>query len=329
MDFTDKCSILAGTVTSSNKIFITVMNDRLAEQRQQHAIPLVFNNGSWSIIDVEPVLPWLVAGIASIDRPIPCVVIVGWGGQVLIVKNHTCKREAILRKSTGYVSIVRSVASIDDSIYSTGMNRQVYKRTERNGWVEVDHDILYQGNEVGDALNAIDGFNNIEIYAAGSNGEIWYYDGEHWHKIASPTNVHMHSLCCASDGYVYIGGKLGILIKGRKDSFEILETDIGKTIWDIHYFKNKLYLLTSNGIYLHTDGAFEKIQDDILSCEDFLHFSSSNEHLWIFGSKRIIQYDGLSWSKCTLTLSADTDNAPVAGFFNDDVLLSGSDYLED
>jgi hypothetical protein len=91
----------------------------------------------------------------------------------------------------------------------------------------------------------------------------------------------------------------------------------------------KLYLLANSGIYLYIDGAIEKIQNDILDYGGFLRFSSSRDSLWVFGQKKIVQYDGSLWRECTTVISDDISDTPVLGFFNDDVLTAGSDYLED
>ncbi len=328
MNFLDKCSILTGVATSQNEIFVTIMNDGLAEERQQHAIPLFYKKDAWAFISDEPVLPWLVSGIASNNKSFSPTIFVGWGGQVLVIEGDKCYREAILRKDSSYVSIVRSVVAISDVFYAVGMRRQVYKRTSKSNWVEIDQGVQYLGERIDIGFNAIDGYGNTEIYAAGSNGELWLYDNNLWHEIQIPTNVHLHSLYCASDGYVYISGKLGVLIRGRYDSWEILDIDIKETIWDIHWFENKLYLITNTGIYFYIDSIIEKVQDELLDYKGFLRFSSSKDTLWVFGQKKIVQFDGLTWSECASIIPEDVFSSPILGFFNDDVLLSGSDYLE-
>lgn len=328
MNFSDKCSVLTGVATY-NDIFVTVMNDALAEGRGQHAIPLYLKDDSWSLISAQPVLPWLVAGIASSAQTSSPIVIVGWGGQVLVIECDNCHREAILRKDSDYVSIIRSVAAIDDVFYAVGMRRQVYRRTENNEWEEIDHDVAYQGDRIDIGFNAIDGFGCKEVYTAGSNGEIWWYDDKQWHEVQTPTSVHLHTLCCAGDGYVYIGGKSGVLIRGRYDSWQILDIEIEETIWDIHWFKDKLYLIANTGVYLYRNGIFEKIQNELLNYKDFLCFSSSKDNLWIFGRKKIVKYNGVTWSECITDLSEEALAPPVLGFFNDTVLLTGSDYLDD
>ena len=328
MNIVEKCSILSGVTSANNSVFIAVMNDGLAEQRRQHAIALSLKNETWSSIACEPVLPWLVAGITTIDQPSLQTVIVGWGGQVSVLDGDACHREGIQRKDSKDVSIVRSVAAIDNVVYAAGMRRQVHKRVGPNSWLEIDRNVAYEGDRIDVGFNTIGGFDRTEVYAGGLNGEIWRYDDRQWRQIQSPTNVHLHSMCCASDGSVYLGGRAGVLLRGRHDSWEILDIGVGETIWDLHWFLDKLYLVTNGGVFTYIDGQLEQVKSALLSYGDFLRFSSSRDRLWIFGRRRIARFDGLVWNKQSSDLSDAEISSPVFRFFTDDVLSLGSDYLE-
>jgi len=328
MNFTDKCSILAGGAGQDDVVLVTVMNDGLAEERQQHAIPLLYRQGGWRLAGEEKVLPWLVAGIANSGRGSSEFVIVGWAGQVLVVEDGKSRREAIQKKDD-YVSIVRAVARIDDAIYTVGMRRQAHKRLGSNRWTEIDRDVAYRGDEPAIGFNAIDGFDGDEFYAVGLNGEMWRYDKGKWHEILSATNVHLHSVCCAGNGQVYVGGRSGLILRGRHDSWEILDLENDQTIWDLHWFANKLFVLLDRRIHQVVDDELRAIEDVVIGADDFHSFSSVDGKLWVFGRKKIVQYDGSSWSQLDCVLPDTFDDSDVLGFFNDDVLSMGSDYLED
>jgi len=329
MNFLDKCSILTGITISEDDALVVVMNDGLAEERQQHAIPLLFRNNTWSVTPSEPILPWIAAGVGIITDPVQQIAIVGWGGQVLMFEKDKTYREAIQRSKNEHVSIIRSVASVDGNLYAVGMKRQAYLRKQGNNWTEIDQNVAYKGKEIAIGFNKISGFNNSEIYAVGLNGEIWRYDSNHWHEVATLTNVPLFSVCCAPDGNVYIGGKSGIFILGRHQSWEILDTDMEETIWDIHCFKNQIYIMTNKDIYMLINKNLKKIKNNLLEHKDFLCFSSSKEKLWIFGRKAITQHDGISWSALNTDLPTDINYSPTYGFFTGDVLITGSDYLDE
>lgn len=323
----DNCSILAGSAGPDDTALITVMNDGLAEERQQHAIPLLYRDGGWALAGEEKILPWLAAGIAGIHDRAAAFVIVGWAGQAVVVDGQNSRREAILR-TDDHVSIVRSVARIGDATYAVGMRRQVHKRLGSGRWEEVDRGVVYHGAEPAIGFDAIDGFAGAEIYAAGLNGEIWYQEKGQWHEVHSPTNAHLHCLTCSPDRQVYVGGRSGIFMRGARDTWQLIDLETDETLWDLHHFGGELYMIIGNDIHHATEDKIEKIDNEVMSGGEFHRLSSQDGKLWAFGSKKIAQYDGSTWSEldCDLPDNIDTE---VLSFFNNDVLTTGSRYLED
>ena len=251
----------------------------------------------------------------------------GWAGQALVVENQTSLREAIQRQGD-YVSIVRSVATIDDAVYAVGMKRQVYKRIGSGRWEAIDRGVVYHGDETAIGFNAIDGFDSDDIYAVGLNGEIWHRREDEWREVHSPTNVHLHSTCCAPSGQVYVGGRSGVFMRGRDDTWDCFDLDTEETIWDFCWFKHRLYMIVGKAIYKWTSESIEKIENDVVANEDFHSFALTSSELLIFGRKKIIKHDGFLWDELNYELPDDIGNRDILGFFNDDVLSVGSAYLE-
>jgi len=329
LNFSERCSIISGTASSGGELSVIVMNDKLAEERRQHSIPLSARDRVWSPIPSEPVLPWITAGLASVELPSTQIVIVGWGGQVLVMEGGSTRREGIQRSDSQAVSIIRTATQIGGLVYTAGMRRQVHVRRGNDSWVEIDRGVAYQGERFDLGFNAIGGLDRNEVYAAGMNGEIWEHDGSRWEEIQSPTNVHLHCICCSSDGTVFAGGRSGVLLRGRHDSWQSLDLDIEDTIWDVCWFVGKLYLITREGVFTHSEGKLEKVQSDAVAYSEFLKFSCANGKLWLFGQKRVAQFDGSTWDQYGSTISDAATMSPAFPFFNDDVLSQGSDYLED
>ena len=324
----ENASLVSGAAISGEECLIAVMNDGLATQRVQHSVSLIHERGGWSFVTDEPVLPWITAAITKMPRPSRAVVIVGWAGQVLVVEDGRSRREGILRKDRLAVSVLRAAAAIGTGVYAAGMSRQVYQRTDRGAWIEIDHPVVNTTREFGTGFNAIDGFDDSEIYAGGTNGELWSYDGKTWHPIDSPVNVHLHSLCCAADGNVYVGGREGLLLRGRHDYWEVVDIGIDSPIWDVHAFGDDVYLIANGEIYRYVHGATSPVEL-VLPKGEFLKLSSADSTLWAFGRKKIVRFDGSAWSErpCDIPDAAITQD--VVGFFNNDVLEHGSRFLED
>lgn len=327
MNLLDKCSVLHGVASLNNDVFIAVMNDSLAEERVQHAIPLCHQHNAWSSVPQEPVVPWLAAGLAEMMRPDRQMVIVGWGGQVLSVKNQACEREGILRSDHQAVSIIRSVSAVDGAVYTAGMRRQVHKKTDGSAWQEIDQGLVYEGEHFDIGFNALDGFDQSELYAVGLGGEIWQGHDNHWEQIASPTNVHLHSLCCGDDGFVYAGGRAGVLLRGRHHVWEILDIGITETIWAVKWFEARLYLVIGSALYSWDNHGLLPVRHEQMDAADFLGLSCSADSLWAFGRKMIFQYQDKTWRSLSSVMPDSELGSRLLKFFNDDVMKEGSDDL--
>ena len=104
------------------------------------------------------------------------------------------------------------------------MRRMVYRRPLAGGaWVRFDAGLrLKRGDLTIAGLNAIDGFDSQELYAAGMNGEIWRYAESSWRYVDTPTNLDLFAVCCLDNGYVVVAGEKGILLVGKDDQWTAL-----------------------------------------------------------------------------------------------------------
>ena len=326
MNIFANCSALSGVAISDTECLVSLMNDGLSEARTQHSIPLVYKVGLWSFVSDEPILPWITADTARIGQNSQELLVVGWAGQVLLIDDAGTRREAIFRTDSLPVSIIRSASAIGQVVYAAGMGRQVYRRTIESGWTPIDGAVVSSNGESHVGFEAIGGFERGEIYAAGLNGELWTYVGTAWHKIDSPANVHLHSICCAEDGFVYIGGRTGVLIKGREHSWQVIDLGIDAPVWDMQWFNRTLYLIIDDGIYQYSDGVAEKVAASNAQGE-FVNFSCSENRMWAFGRKKIAWFDGSGWSEHPADISEENLNRDLMSFLNDEVLISGSPFL--
>ena len=312
MDLLTNCAIMNGYAAADGTLYVTLMNDALAEERRQHAIPLVTNGAGWRAIRDEPVLPWLAAGIAGAGPA--GVAIVGWAGQVLELDGDACRKEGIFRRDGKPVAIIRTVATIAGTAYAAGLRRQVHRRAP-DAWEELDAGAAYEGEEMEVGFEAIGGFGPDDIYAAGLRGEIWHFESNRWSALQSPTNVHLHALCCGADGVVTIGGRDGVLLQGRGDRWRVLPTTLDETIWDLHCFGSELFLLTNDGVYRYADG---EVEEQELPADEYCRFSSTPEALWLFGRKTIARYDGALWHPQPTDYDPAMIDGPALDYLADD-----------
>jgi hypothetical protein len=127
-------------------------------------------------------------------------------------------------------------------------------------------------------------------------GEIWLRDRRVWARQQSPTNVRLKNIICAPDGYVYISGQSGMLIRGRRDAWEVIEHDSTEdTIQDMAWFDGKIWATTSKSLFV-LDG------DDLLPTparlkgfSRFRYLDVNDGVMWSFGETQLAYYDGGSW----------------------------------
>ena len=177
------------------------------------------------------------------------------------------------------------------------MKRQVYKRDSENLWTDISAPFPAKSEKVG--FESIDGFSEDEIYAVGWNGEIWHYNGSKWYNQSGLTNLILTSVCCASDGIVYIAGQQGILLKGRFDAWEIIELDdeVKIDFWDLCSFKNKLFISSILQLFTLSDGQLLDVEFDGIDVHSFYGLTKAEGVMWSIGAEDVLSYDGKKWKK--------------------------------
>jgi len=192
------------------------------------------------------------------------------------------------------------VRSIGGKAYAAGMDRQVYRRDGANAWTCIDAS-MRPPQESEDILGfeGIDAFSEKEIYAVGWKGEIWMYDGKKWAQIDSPTNLVLTAVCCAGDGNVYATGRRGLLLKGRKNKWEVVKQENTKQdLWGMAWYREELYLSSLEQVFILRKEELEAVEigDDKpqISC---YHLSAADGVLWSIGPKDVMAYDGKVWTR--------------------------------
>ncbi len=156
------------------------------------------------------------------------------------------------RSNSPIVSNVGALATIDGHVYATGGWRSVCYRESANHWVSLRKNLPLPTDEtvfdVG--FDGIDGFNAKDIYCAGSYGDVWRFDGDRWLQCPIPTNLLLSTVCCASDGNVYIGAQSGSVIKGRENKWKLIHRgQMSLPFKDIVWYQDRLWCTSDYGIW--------------------------------------------------------------------------------
>lgn len=208
--------------------------------------------------------------------------------------------------------LAKGMVNIDGTVYAYGMVRSVFKYTGVKQWENITtkdkHTNLFAdveaskermvGSWVG--FSTMDGFNESDIYAGGNKGDCWHYNGEKWTRKDLPLNADISSITCASKGQVYIGCRIGSVLKGRDDKWTII--DDAKQITHSAWFKDRIYFVDKLGrIYTHNDSDKELTEADFKTPlpSHMLHLlkgiASCEECLVAFTEIQAYAYDGEIW----------------------------------
>jgi len=277
-----------GAARFKDLVYLALIDKKLRKKDVAHTRLVSIDGGE--IANVKD-LSWLACGMCVAKKPEERLVVVSGGGDVFTFVGGDSSTERIAQPRD-----LRACTVIEGFAYACGMDRQVFCREREGSWISL-HAPAAEGNDVV-GFEAIGAFTRKDLYACGWQGEIWHFNGRKWSDCASPVNLILTGLNCAVDGHVYACGQAGTLLRGRKDKWELLETE-GMTddLWDLCWFDGKLYASSMTALY--------ELQGDRLVVVDFgknapdscYKLTAADGVMWSIGQESIFSFDGKSWQQ--------------------------------
>lgn len=196
-----------------------------------------------------------------------------------------------------------NLATIDGYIYAVGPARSVCRREGPNNWASiVDRNTMPKpqaiDNFVQGGFYAIDGFNAKDIYCVGGAGDAWRYDGKRWYPCAVPTNMLFESVCCAGDGFVYIGMQSGSVMRGREDQWKLIHKDeMTLPFKDMVWFQGKVWCTSDYGLWVIEDGKLTEaaVPPEVKACSGNL--AVGDGVMLLAGMYGATVHDGTAWNR--------------------------------
>ncbi len=271
-------------------VYILSRDKKLSAEDVAHCSAIGVDRGKWADTSNTN---WNSTAIAIARNPTEKLVFVGEYGEVRTYRGGVSTNELIEPRP----QLIRNAVTVDGDVIACGMLRQVFQRTGENQWRDISAARPKEGVAAG--FEAIDGYSSNEMYAVGWNGEIWWRDDEDWRLCHSPTKEILTAICCAGDEHVYIAGRQGVVLCGRREKWQnIVGGSTVEDIWDLCWFSGVLYLATTSNLYVLDSNVLVSVSiPSHLGELDFYSLTTAEDVLWSVGEKSVLSFDGQTWQR--------------------------------
>lgn len=237
----------------------------------------------------------------AVDHAAEELLLVAQGGNVLRHNPNGGKSERKLTREEMVLS--RNVRFIGEHFYVVGGVRRVMRRDDVEQWSDITEQLRTDQparETLSWGFEDIDGFTEQDMYAAGGRGDAWRYDGTSWYPLQLPTNASLESVCCASDGNVYLGGSGHTLLRGRENHWRIVhQAETNQAFLQVVEFQQRVFAVDEWGRTL-----YEVIDDEVkpIDTGDYqfpeagcLCMATGHGMLLVAGAESASLFDGTRW----------------------------------
>ena len=227
-------------------------------------------------------------------------------GKVFVSGGGKKDREEIpIAKEGPRRGAIRRTRMIQGMAYAVGAGHSVCRRRGPKDWESLclnlplgtpaEHDDVKKSEDM--AFKDIDGFSHEDLYLVAGRGVVWHGNGKAWRRIPFPSNMLLESVCCAGDGYVYIGAQSGTLFRGRADHWEMIHRgDMSLPFKDIVWHADRLWCTSDYGLWTVGQNKLKAVEDlpsEIKVCAGNL--SAADGVMLMGGAHGAAFHDGQKW----------------------------------
>jgi len=252
----DGSTFLSGCAVTTRFFFFAKENDAVAAEGSPNSSFFCFDEDDEETpyIQYDESVGWPAIAMAT-SKPAGAeriVVAIGPNGDYW--EMAPLSTDEVVGKIDDFSGNLRALGVVDGDIYACGMNRVVLRREGTGRWQSLgpgpradDPDVV--------GFEDIGGFGKDEMYAVGWGGEIWWCASGVWRRVDSPTSTNLRALCCAPDGFVYVVGHAGTMLRGRRDQWAVIETERSENLMDVAWHDGVVYVVTNFRILKLVNGA--------------------------------------------------------------------------
>jgi hypothetical protein len=285
----------------SDLAYVSLVFDEAARGKIPDSHIHEWDAGKWRG-EKEMNVRWDTVGAAIATHPVEQGLFLGARGEVMCLGSRAFHFEKIGKgaDSPEKRGPMRGIRGVGESVFAVGMNRQIYKRDSAGVWSTFEKGLpkRLKGSDEVTGFEAIDGFDETELYTVGWDGEIRQFDGTAWINRDSPTNFILTDVCCAGNGVVYACGRVGTLLAGRADQWRSLTKPAFKDdLWSLAWFQGQLYAASMTALYVLEKESFRPVRIGKDAPETCFRLSARDGVLWSIGAKDVMAYDGKKWTR--------------------------------
>lgn len=289
---TNHFNFISGIELPNKTILIAAEDNNIDLDTSPHTILLRRTpDGKWN---KQAHTRWISAGISYNSEKNGIALISPWGRFVNASPGKNSNADLIEGIDKEYpITVFRFLKNIDGKVYAGGTNYFLFQE-DKNNWKELSHDLIKLNHSLKSFEN-LTGFNEKELYGFGWSGLIFSNSEGSWKQIKSPTKLILND-GDVHNNEVFIGGNDGIILKGRKNKWTIIENKLlTNDIWSVRKYGDAVYFSTLSGILKWKDNKlsiFKQLNTD-MHTSMFLFTGPSG--LWSVGTSDIALFDGENW----------------------------------
>ncbi len=207
------------------------------------------------------------------------------------------KYETISESREGFLMDLRKIGA---GWYAVGGQHQAF-RMGGKGWRAIDKTLFLPNEEDHSALlQSVHGLDESDIYAVGTSGVVFHFDGEEWEEVESPTDYDLERVLVVKQDEVYLSGCGGVLFRGGRDSWLALtEPDEKLTFWDMALFEGKVFVCSDDKLFTVDGNELQEVEIPLRGPFRFYRMDAGEGDLWTVGDECILQFDGKTWTRHT------------------------------
>ncbi len=299
MSITVPITFTGVAVYKKNHFYVSSVYDEAADQNVDHALVCRRLDDQWAWRNVDHA----VNGMLPTTQDPHTLLNMCANGKIVEFTFPGDHEEDVDTSENGPSDLVhlRAVKKIGQHIFVAGMARRMYVRDAPGKWKAIDQGTFVPRDQRTEPVgfNDMDGFSETDIYAVGYRGEIWHYDGQSWTQDDSPTNVTLTCMCIGFDGHIYIGGMLGVILKGRKNRWASVAQDItNKDFWGITVFQERIYLSNYDGLFYLENDTLKKVDFKLDARITTAYVHAADGIICSVGANDLaVSTDGVNWTR--------------------------------